>query len=89
MEKSNFIVTDELKETTAITVMRCMLMSYAKKNEITFEQALLDFAKSDPYEALFDLETEIWKEGPSYLMALYKEELNRESCENNLMLFIQ
>ncbi|MBQ1925504.1 MAG: hypothetical protein II180_05230 [Proteobacteria bacterium] len=76
MANSNFIVTDALKETTAITVMRCMLMSYARDNHISFEQALLDFAKSDTYEALFDLETEIWKEGPTYLKTLYEKELN-------------
>lgn len=67
-------VSTERKEATAITVMRCMLMSYANENHIPFEQAILEFSKSATYEDLFDFETEIWKEGPDYLRALYDEE---------------
>ena len=75
MPTFDFPLTEERKEATAITVMRCMLTSYAEQKQIPFEQALLNFSKSRTYEALFDFSTEIWKEGPTYLRALYEEEL--------------
>ena len=48
-----------------------MLFKLAEKDGITYEQALLRFALSPVYEALFDFETAVWKEGPDYLMSLY------------------
>ena len=72
-------VTEERKEATAITVMRCMLTSYAEQKQIPFEQALLNFSQSRTYEDLFDFSTEIWKEGPDYLRGLYEEELENHS----------
>lgn len=68
-------VSDEQKEFSAITVMRCMLTAYAEDNKISFEQALLDFSKSRSYQMLFDYETEVWKEGPEYLRYLYESEI--------------
>lgn len=70
-------VSVELKEATAITVLRCMLISYAEEKKLPFELALLNFSQSLTYEALFDFETEIWKEGPDYLRGLYEEELKK------------
>ena len=67
-------VTNEMKEATAITVMRCMLVTFSEEKHIPFEQAMLDFSKSRTYEDLFDFDTEIWKEGPDYLRDLYDEE---------------
>ena len=69
------VITEELKERTAITVMRMMVMSLAEKRGISFEEALFEFVQSDTYEALFDFETAIWKEGPVYLNSLYQREL--------------
>ena len=80
MAKSNLVITNDLKELSAIGIMRCMLMSWAKARGLTFAQALLDFARSETYEALFDLETEIWKEGPWYLQSFYEEELARRNA---------
>ncbi len=71
---TNKIVSEKQKEATAILVMRCMLSSYSKQNKISFEDAVLSFSNSKTYEALFDYDTEIWKEGPDYLMSLYVEE---------------
>ena len=71
---SSPIVSDSQKEATAITVMRCMLTSYAVEKGMPFEQAILEFSKSRTYEDLFDYETAIWKEGPDYLKGLYLEE---------------
>lgn len=70
-------VSAEMKEATAITVLRCMLISYAEEKKLPFESALLSFSQSLTYEALFDFETEIWKEGPDYLRGLYEEELKK------------
>ena len=68
-------IPQELKEATAITVIRCMLVTYAEEHRISFEEALLSFAQSRTYEDLFDFDTEIWKEGPEYLRGFYDEEL--------------
>ena len=76
MEASVNQVSADRKEATAITVMRCMLVSFAEEKKIPFEQAMLDFSTSRTYSDLFDLDTEIWKEGPAYLRDLYDEELN-------------
>ena len=69
METSS--VPDTLKEFCAASTMRDMLFKLAEKDGITYEQALLRFALSPVYEALFDFETAVWKEGPDYLMSLY------------------
>jgi len=37
----------------------------------SYEEALLRFTSSRAYEALFDFDTEIWKEGSDYLLSLY------------------
>jgi len=67
-------ITSERKEATAITVMRCMLVTFSEEKHIPFAQAMLDFSKSRTYEDLFDFDTEIWKEGPDYLRGLYDAE---------------
>ena len=72
MENSINPVSAEQKNYTAIIVMRCMLLKYAEQRQLPFEQALLEFGASPVYEALFDFDTEIWKEGPDYLMGLYR-----------------
>ncbi len=75
MENPVHLITPDRKESTAIIVMRCMLLKYAEEQCIPFEEALLSFSPSKTYEDLFDFETEIWKEGPDYLRCFYDEEL--------------
>ncbi len=41
------------------------------RENISYEEALLRFTSSRAYEALFDFDTEIWKEGSDYLLSLY------------------
>ena len=48
-----------------------MLLKLSDKTNKPFDKLLLEFTKSPTYEALFDFETEIWKEGPDYLLELY------------------
>ena len=79
MEISKSTVSSERKDATAITVMRCMLLSYAEEKGIPFEQAMFAFTQSRTYGMLFDFDTEVWKEGPDYLRGLYNEELANKS----------
>ena len=79
MENTVNQITSDRKEATAITVMRCMLLTYAEEQHIPFEDAMLSFSQSKTYEDLFDFDTEIWKEGPEYLRCLYDEELHGTS----------
>ena len=76
METTINQITPDRKEATAISVMRCMLLTYAEEQRIPFEEAILSFSHSKTYEDLFDFDTEIWKEGPECLRCLYDEELH-------------
>ena len=67
-------VTREDKEASAIAIMHCMLLTYSEEKHLHFEDAMLAFTQSKTYGDLFDFDTEIWKEGPTYLRALYEEE---------------
>ena len=73
MEMQDNMVTAEQKEFCALTTMRTMLERYSLKKHISFEDALLAFSKSCAYDALFDFETGIWKEGPDYLETIFEE----------------
>lgn len=68
-------VSDERKNSCAIKNMRTMLLKLSDKTKRKFEDLLLEFSVSPLYEALFDFETEIWKEGPDYLLYLYAGEV--------------
>ncbi len=58
---------DDPREYTALTVMRMMLNDHARRACITFDEAMHAFTTSTAYEALFDYDTGLWKEGPDYL----------------------
>lgn len=72
-------ITSYQKEATAIIVMRCMLIALSEDKGIPFEEAMLAYSTSRTYSALFDFDTQIWKESPDYLRGLYDEELNSET----------
>ena len=71
MEIENNNISYSQKNSCAIKTMRTMLLKLSDKTNKPFEKLLLEFTKSPTYEALFDFETEIWKEGPDYLLELY------------------
>ena len=52
-----------------IADMQCWVFRMAQSK--SYEEALLRFTSSRAYEALFDFDTEIWKEGSDYLLSLY------------------
>ncbi len=66
-------VTDVQKEHCALTTIRHMLTAFAREKDIPFEEALLDFAATPLYDAMFDYETEFWKEGPAYIRSWYDD----------------
>lgn len=75
MAMSTNQISDKRKNACAVNLMRSMLVKYAQKHNIPFEDAMLQFTESVTYETLFDFDTEIWKEGPDYLLDVYEEEL--------------
>ena len=70
---SNDNVTLPQKETCAVISMRDAAALLAREKQISYEDALLLFAGSRIYEALFDFDTGIWKESPEYLLDLYNK----------------
>lgn len=72
-------VSDRQKEHCAVNTMRRMLEKYSNEKNMGFEDAFLEFVSSRTYEAIFDFETGIWKEGPDYFKDLYEEELAERS----------
>lgn len=73
METPNYSCTDSQKEACAILTMRSAVASLSAREGISYEDALLRFTQSRIYDALFDFDTEIWKEGPDYLVSLYDQ----------------
>ena len=71
-------LTNEQKETCAVIAMRDAVALMAQEKQISYEDALLFFAGSRIYEALFDFDTGIWKESPEYLLDLYKKFENKK-----------
>lgn len=71
MRLENDSISNEVKELCAITTMRDAVNSLAMREKISFEDAMFQFADSAVYETLFDYDTEVWKEGPVYLLELY------------------
>lgn len=71
METSNYNFTDSQKESCAVNLMRDTIEALALRDSISYEDALLRFTSSKVYDALFDYDTCIWKEGTDYLLNLY------------------
>lgn len=71
MAMSSNDMTDAQREYCAVTVMRETAAALAAREKIPYEEALLRFAGSRAYSALFDYATEIWKESADYLLNLY------------------
>ena len=67
MYKENQEVTTAQKEYCAVSTMRRLLEKYSREKGIEFKDALVQFANSVVYSALFDYDTGLWMEGPDYL----------------------
>lgn len=66
-----YTITESQKECCAVIAMREAVKNLAIQENISYEEALLRFTSSRVYEALFDFDTEIWKESSDYLLNLY------------------
>ena len=71
METSSYNFTDAQKESYAVSLMRDAVEALSLRDGISYEDALLRFTSSKVYEALFDYDTGIWREGTDYLLSLY------------------
>ena len=71
MVTSNDKLTATQKETCAVISMRDAAALMAREKQISYEDALLLFIKSNIYGVLFDFETGVWKESPYYIFDLY------------------
>lgn len=68
-------IPNETKEACAVETMRYMLEKFSRDKEISFEEAFFMFSTSSAYKVLFELETQVWKEGPDYLRSLFDREI--------------
>ena len=65
---------DKLREYGAVTLMQRMLEKYSEKHQVSIDEAITRFAESNAYDALFDYDgTELWKEGPDYLLDFFEQ----------------
>ncbi|HJA71707.1 MAG TPA: hypothetical protein IAA07_09055 [Candidatus Lachnoclostridium stercoravium] len=80
MVTSNDKLTTTQKETCAVISMRDAAALMAREKQISYEDALLLFAGSRIYDALFDFDTGIWKESPEYLLDLYNKFADKKSA---------
>ena len=80
MVTSNDKLTTTQKETCAVISMRDAAALMAREKQISYEDALLLFADSRIYDALFDYDTGIWKESPEYLLDLYNKFADKKSA---------
>lgn len=80
MVTSNDKMTTDQKETCAVISMRDAVALLAQEKQISYEDALLLFAGSRIYDALFDFDTGIWKESPEYLLDLYNKFADKKSA---------
>ena len=60
--------------------MRDTAALMAQEKQISYEDALLLFAGSRIYDALFDFDTGIWKESPEYHLDLYNKLADKKSA---------
>lgn len=71
-------ITNKQKEASAIMLMQRVLELYCEKQSISIDDALAWFSSTSIYNALFDYETGLWKEGPDYILDLFEKEVDRK-----------
>lgn len=67
-------ISESQKNAVAIMLMQRVVEKYSEKESISIDEAITRFASTLVYEALFDFDTGLWKEGPDYILALVKKE---------------
>lgn len=71
MAISNYEMTNDQREACAIITMRDTIGNLAQREQISYEDAMIRFTSSRVYDALFDYDTGVWREGPDHLLYLY------------------
>lgn len=67
-------ISEKQKNAEAIMLMQRVLEKYSEKNSISLDEALTWFSSTLVYDALFDYETGLWKEGPDYILDIIEKE---------------
>lgn len=67
-------ISEKQKNAAAIMLMQRVLEKYSEKNSISLDEALTWFSSTPVYDALFDYETGLWKEGPDYILDIIEKE---------------
>ncbi len=74
-------MTFDLKEPTAELILCAAIDDYTKKSGVTTDEIRNEIIESGAYDALFDYNTGLWKEGPDYFIDFFlkmKEKTKRE-----------
>ena len=72
-------------ENGIIYLIQEMLEAYSEKHHVSFDDALDGFTKSKTYEALYDFDTKLFREGPDYLLEWYEKEIEEFSQSENCL----
>ena len=60
---------DKLREYGAVTLLQRVSEKYAERHQISVDEAICRIASTPMYDAIFDYDgTELWKEGPDYIL---------------------
>ncbi|MCQ2609443.1 MAG: hypothetical protein MJ151_01425, partial [Lachnospiraceae bacterium] len=60
-------VTNEQKDFIATEMLRLVVANIKKKEKKSFDYAFSKIVKSNVYDMLYDFDTDMWKEGPTYI----------------------
>ena len=63
-----------LEYTRDMFILEDLEIAVLQEKGIAFQNALIEFANSNVYNALFDFETGLWMEGPDYLRDMWERE---------------
>lgn len=67
-------VSEKQKNAAAIMLMQRVLEIYSERHSVSIDEALTWFSSTPVYNALFDYETGLWKEGPDYILDLLSKD---------------
>jgi len=70
-------ISNKQKNAAAVMLMQRVLEIYSEKQSISIDDALIKFSSTPIYNALFDYETGLWKEGPDYILDLFQRECSK------------
>ena len=59
----------------ASTVITKLRINYP---DVRYSKLVSDFMDSKTYDKLYDYDTRLWAEGPSYILELYLKEMNEK-----------